>query len=129
MADNPPRGYSRDVRGRFARLVEDVDAESRFDPMGDSIEDIGNVSGAPSPSTIERPRHAPPGDELAQGGQWSPLRARNPVLVHPDDESHHNGILRTAVRRSGPVGMNPAAYLVGLESPGTRTGAEAEDDR
>jgi hypothetical protein len=53
------------VSGRFARRpVEDIDAESRFDPMADSVEDIDNVAGAPSSSTIEHPRHAPAADDL-----------------------------------------------------------------
>lgn len=58
------------------------------------------------------PRYAPDADDLAQGGQWSPLRARNPVLVHPDDEGHHNAIMRTAARNAGP--MDPSAFLTGL---------------
>lgn len=44
--------------------------------MGDSIEDIRNVSAEPSPSTLLYPHHRPWGDELAQGGQGSPLRPR-----------------------------------------------------
>jgi hypothetical protein len=103
------------MRGRFARPVEGVDAESKFGPMGDDIP-ADNVSGAASPSTIEHPRYAPAGDDLAQGAQSSPLRARNPVLVHPDDATHtvygvQGAILRTAARDSGP--MDPTSYLVG----------------
>lgn len=83
MANNP-RGYQRDkVTGRFARRpVEGVDADSRFGPMADSIEDIDNVSGAPSPNTEMHARYAPAGD--AQGGKgprcapggrrWCPTR-------------------------------------------------------
>jgi hypothetical protein len=109
-------GYRDRVTGRFARRpVEGVDAESRFDPMGDDIP-VDNVSGAPSPSTIEHPRYAPDADELAQGGQASPLRSRRPEMVHPDDEMHtiygkQGAVLRTAARDTGP--MYPVAYLVG----------------
>jgi len=114
MADTPQR-YPRDPKtGRFAvrRPVPDVDAESRFGPMGDSIEDIGNVSSAPSPNTIERPRHAPAGDMLAGPSYPGPLRARNAELVHPDDEGHFNAVLRTAARDSGP--LDPTPYLTGV---------------
>jgi len=119
MADN--RGFRDSKTGRFARRsVPDLDAESKFDPMADSIEDIEDVSGAPSPSTIERPRYVP-GADLAQGEQWSPLRARNPVLVHPDDEGHHNAIMRTAARNAGPMDSSP--FLTGLVgSPGPSRG-------
>lgn len=41
------RQYQRNPKtGRFARPVPDVDATSAFGPMGDSIEDISNVSAA-----------------------------------------------------------------------------------
>jgi len=167
------------LSGQFARRpVPDIDVTSRFDPVADAIEDVRNVSGAPSPSTIEHPRHAPDADDLAQGGQQRPLRprtqtvidasrdnttewhalprpatiapetmtsagrapadeerylvgdlggssgpsynpgsarlrARNPELVHPDDDGHHNAVLRSAARGSGPG--DPSAYLTGLE--------------
>jgi hypothetical protein len=42
----------------------------------------------------------------------SPLRARNTTLVHPDDEGHHNAILRTAARSAGPMDSSP--FLTGL---------------
>lgn len=64
------------------------------------------------------PRYAPEADDLAQGGQ-SPLRARNPVLVHPDDDGHHNAVMRSAIRRMGPEIDNPMPYLAGLASHGT----------
>ena len=119
MADNP-LGYRDTVTGRFARRpVEDIDAESRFDPMGDAVEDIDNVSVAPSPSTIEHPRHAPAGDTLAGEGPSygaSPLRARRPELVSAEDAAHEiygaqGAVLRSAARGSGPG--DPTAYLVG----------------
>jgi hypothetical protein len=90
--------------------------------MGDSIEDIDNVSGSPSPSTIDYRRHAPGGDTLAGAGRdygSSPLRGRNPTLVHADDEGFHNAVLRTAARRSAGRPDDPTAFLVGLESHGT----------
>jgi hypothetical protein len=64
-------------------------------------------------------RYAPSSDDLAQGGQGSPLRARNPELVHPDDEGFHNAVMRSAIRRMGPEMDNPMPYLAGLESHGT----------
>ena len=70
MTDTP-RGYHRDVRGRFARPVPGVNAKSKFGPMGADIP-FDDVSGAPSGGTIEHPRHAPDADNLAQGGQSSP---------------------------------------------------------
>jgi hypothetical protein len=115
MADN----MHRDAKtGRFARRpVQDVDAESRFNPMGDDIP-FYDASGAASPSTIPRGRYAPSNDDLAQGGQGSPLRARNPELVHPDDEGFHNAVMRTAARISQRPD-DPTGYLVGLNWSGT----------
>lgn len=131
MAEN----MSRDAKtGRFARRpVEGVDAGSRFNPMGDDIP-FRDVSGAPSPSTIDHARYAPKADTLAGAGQGygaSPLRARNPELVHPDDNGHHNGILRSAVRRMAGRWDDPSGYLVGLSEPGTpATGVrQASDDQ
>jgi hypothetical protein len=87
MADS--RGYRDSRTGRFARRpVPDVDAESRFDPMGGDIPFV-DVSGAPSASTTERPRYAPTGDTLAgprPSYGSSPLRGSNPTLVHPADD-------------------------------------------
>ena len=131
--------YQRDPRtGRFAarRPVATVDAESRFDPMADSIEDISNVSGAPSPNTIEHPRHAPDADTLAGYGPSygdARLRARHPEMVHPDEQSSdpreaRNAILRSAARDSGP--MDPSYGLVsgfGAETPGTHRTQAGED--
>jgi hypothetical protein len=115
---------SRDARtGRWTRVVPDVDAESRFDPVADSIEDIDNISGAPSASTIDRPRYAPQADDLAQFDARSPLRARNLTLVHPDDEGHHNAVMRTAARSAGP--MDSTAFLTGLAGfPASPTGIQ-----
>jgi hypothetical protein len=130
MADKP-RGYRDKVTGRFARRpVEDIDAESRFDPMGDGIP-FSDVSGAPSPSTIERPRHVPGGDTLAGTGpsyESSPLRARNPELVSEEDAAHAQGaVLRAAARASGP--MDPTPYLVGLEAHRTPVNVVVDDGR
>ena len=73
--------------------------------MGDSIENITNVSGVPTANTIDRPRYAPAGDDLAQGGQW-PLHDRHPVLVVLDERAAtqygvQGGRLRDAARLSG----------------------------
>jgi hypothetical protein len=116
MTDN----YHRDeMTGRFARRpVRDVDATSEFDPMGDDIP-FDNVSGAASLDTIKHPRPAPGADELAQGGQSSPLRPRGAVLVPGDEEARtrygtQGALGRDAARNSaGP--MDPAPYLTGAE--------------
>jgi hypothetical protein len=88
--------------------------------MADAIEDITNTSGAPSASTIGHPRHAPAADDLAQHGQSSPLRARNPELVPAGDADHEiygaqGAVLRAAARGSGPDAddLDPVRYLTG----------------
>jgi hypothetical protein len=100
------RSQPRDMRGRFVK-------------MGDSIEHVDNVSGAPSPGTIEHPRYAPEADDLAQGGQRSPLRPRGAVLVPEDEHARtrygvQGALGREAAREhAGP--MDPVAYLTGAE--------------
>jgi hypothetical protein len=99
------------VTGRFTRPVPGVDAESRFDPMADSVEDITNISAADVPPGLEIPRYAPAADEIASGGPW-PLHRRIPVMVTPDDGGNAQGaITRAAARDSGP--MDPSLALVG----------------
>ena len=120
------RHSRRDATGRFARRpVEGVDAESRFDPMGDDIP-FDDVSGAPSPNTTDRPRHGPEADELACGAYGSSMGWRKPVLVHPDDRPFFNGPLRTAVRKLDPSGQGMLSHLVGL-GPGTAARNRAGD--
>ena len=111
----------RDPRtGRFARRpVPDVDAESRFDPMGDDIP-FENVSGAPSANTTERPRYAPEADEQPSGGQWPLLHPRHPGLISMDEEARTRygtqGMLtRDAARLHGLTGT--LGYVLGLEPP------------
>jgi hypothetical protein len=112
MTDNQ-RSYQRDVRGRFTKV----------DPERDVI---AAGLGAPREYAYElTARYAPAGDDLAQGGQGSPLRARRPTMVDPDDEGYHNGIMRAAAR--GAATDDPTAWLVGLESHGVATGVTAED--
>lgn len=66
------------------------------------------------------PRRGPAADELAQLDARSPLRARNPVMVHPDDEGHHNAVMRTAARNAGPMDSSPfLTGLTGLTAPST----------
>jgi len=127
-----PRGHRDPKTGRYARRpVPDVDAESRFDPVADSIEDIGNVSGAPSASTIDRPRYAPAANELAQGGE-SRLRPRHPVLIDADEQARtlygvQGGRLRDAARVSGLAGM--AGHVLGLYPPAAPShGIQEADD-
>jgi hypothetical protein len=129
--------YERDPRtGRFAarRPVANLDAKSRFDPMGDSIEDIDNISGAPSQNTIDHPRHAPAGDKLAGVGPSygsSPLRARNATLVQGDEAVHtvygvQGAVLRTAARGGGP--MDPSYELVTGLIPSGGVHVEGDED-
>ena len=110
----------RDQRtGRYARRpVPDVDVESRFDPMADAIEDIEDVSGEASPGTVEQPSYAPAADDLAQGGQRSPLRARRPEMVSAQDADHtvygrQGAVTRAAVRFHGIDGM--LGHVLGVE--------------
>lgn len=120
--DQKSRTVHRDGRtGRFARRpVPGVDAESRFDPMGDSIEDVDNVSGAASPSTIDHARYAPEADDLAQGGSRSPLRARNAELVPQEQDealtrygNRQGAVSRAAARRSAARWDDPTPWLTG----------------
>jgi len=111
--------------GRYARRpVPDVDAESRFDLMGDDIP-FEDVAGQSSANTLNQPRYAPAGDELAQGGEGSRLRARRPELVSEQDADHtlygrQGAVLRAAARGSVDRTDDPTSYLVGLpESHGT----------
>jgi hypothetical protein len=116
MADN--RSHRDSKTGRFARRpVPDVDAESRFDPMGSDIP-FEDVSGAPSANTIDRPRYAPDADELAQGGSRFPVHARHPTLVSMDEEARTQygtqGMLtRDAARLHGLSGA--LAYVIGID--------------
>lgn len=112
----------RDQRtGRYARRpVQDVDAESRFDPVGDSIEDIRDVSGAPSPNTIEQPSFAPEADTLAGAGPnlGDASRGRPPVTVDSREEisdygSAQGARTRAAARQAG-LGGN-TAWIMGLD--------------
>lgn len=122
MADKPHRDS---VTGRYARRpVPDVDATSAFDPVGDSAEDIDNVSGANWPGARMYPHHRPRGDDLAQGGQSSPLRPRTQRLVSqagrdvleqhakPDRSTLHADAMREA---AGPDAgdLDPVRYLTG----------------
>jgi hypothetical protein len=99
--------------------VANVDAESAFDPMADSIEDITNVSAADVRPGMERARHAPAGDELAQGGDWYPVQRRMPVMVPPDERPEtvyagsHGSVSREASRGGGP--MDLSAWLTGAD--------------
>lgn len=125
MASTP-----RDARtGKFTRVpVESAYADdSRFPTVAREGIDVENVSGAPSQYTIEERRHAPSGDELAQGGDTHPPGIRRQVMVRPDDMAHFNGALRSASRDAGP--MDPSAYLTGVETQQTpATGTEETSD-
>jgi hypothetical protein len=108
----------RDPRtGRYVRTANVPSAtEGKFETYVEMP--VDDASGAPSANTIDRPRYAPDADELAQFDARSPLRVRNPVIVHPDDEGHHNAILRTAARQAGPMDSSPfLTGLVGFPAP------------
>ena len=103
---------TRDPRtGRFTRPVPGVDAGSRFNPMGNAIEDVDDVSAAEVMPGMSRPRYAP---DRTHGGQQRLVAHRAPVLAHPDDRGNHNEFLRTAARSSGA--MDPTAYLTGANA-------------
>ena len=123
------------VTGRFVSTRNTPESgEGKFETYADDLP-VSDVSGAPSASTIEHPRHAPRGDTLAGTGPSygaSPLRARRPELLHPEDEDHtvygtQGAVLRTAARGSGPD--DPTPYLVGLASHGTPESMVVSDDR
>lgn len=109
---------SRDpVTGKFVKTANSPESgEGKFPTYANDLP-VSDVSGAPSDSTTDRLRHAPAADTLAGTGPSygsSPLRARRPELVHPDDADQGQGaVLRSAARDSGP--LDPSAYLVGAE--------------
>ena len=124
---------SRDpVTGRFVKTANSPESgEGKFETYADDLP-VG-IQGADSADlayATER-RHAPAADDLAQGGQSSPLRARNPELVPAGDADHtvygvQGAFLRAAARGSRPD--DPTSYLVGRESHGTvATGVVVED--
>jgi hypothetical protein len=109
--------YQRDPRtGRFARPVANVDATSRFGPMGDSVEDIENVSAADVMPGMSRPRHAPEAD----GGGWWPLHRRIATLVPPDESAttvyanDHGSVMREVARHGGSP-FDPTQWLTGAD--------------
>ena len=110
------------ITGKFTRVIPDVDAESQSGPMGDDIP-FDNVAGAPSPNTIDQPRHGPDADLLAQG--WATrLEPRHPVLVAADEQvatlyGGQGARLRDAARLAGVGG--PIGYALGLEPPAARS--------
>lgn len=128
MARTQPRGYHRDtVTGRFVSTSNTPESsEGRFETYAELPVEFDGADPSELAYGME-PRCAPAGDVLAQGGQRSPLRARNPTLLDPRDETFHNGPLRSAVRRHGGP-MDPSAFLTGLEPGIQATSAAAEDD-
>ncbi|MGH3275468.1 MAG: hypothetical protein ACRDNZ_14245 [Streptosporangiaceae bacterium] len=115
MADN------RDpVNGQFIKIKTSNTPESsagKFETYANDLP-VSDQSGADWPGAEMHPHHRIAGDTLAGTGPSygsSPLRARNPELVHPDDADHEvygtqGAVLRTAARSSGPD--DPSAYLV-----------------
>lgn len=107
MADNS-RNYPRDLKtGKFAKVDLERDV-------------IAPGLGVPKAYAcgLEQ-RHAPDADDLAQGGQPSPLRPRGALLVPDDGEARtmygiQGALGRDAARRhAGP--MDPSSYLTGAD--------------
>lgn len=105
------------VTGRFVSTVNTPESSAgKFPTYADGlpVEIQGADTADLAYGTV--PRHAPAADDLAQGGQASPLRARRPDLVHPDDAAHEiygtqGAVLRAAARGSGPGDF--VRYLTG----------------
>ena len=107
---------SRDpVTGRFVGTVNTPESSAgKFPTYADDLPvEIQGADPADLAYATE-PRHAPAADDLAQGGQASPLRARRPELVYPDDAGSAQGaVMRSAARGSGPDAGDPVRYLTG----------------
>jgi hypothetical protein len=111
---------TRDPRtGRFVRPVPEVDDESAFDPMADSIEDIDNVSGAPPrtrstdpgihlPVTIwRRADHVSPSEAATRC--WSRRTSKRVRSTAP--RAHSSGTLRASMGSAGCC----LAHVVGID--------------
>jgi hypothetical protein len=111
---------SRDpVTGRFVSTANTRESgEGKFPTYANGLPvEIQGDDPADLAYGTER-RHAPAADDLAQGGQSSPLRARRPEMVPAEDAAHETSsrqgaVLRAAARGSGP--MDPTSYLTGAE--------------
>lgn len=63
-------------------------------------------------------------DAPGEVNSWPEMRPIEPPEVHPDDERHHNRVMRTAARGSRPD--DPTPFLVGLDQTAPAT-TPAED--
>lgn len=122
MASNRFSNRSK-TTGKFERV--DVSntplaADSKFPTFskdGFEVSSPSDVQDSPyelvpgDQNVVRRPVAPRVEDNLGTG---SPLRARRPTMVHPEEEAKeqygvHNAILRTAARHSGP--MDPSSFL------------------
>ena len=113
MADRDP------VTGRFVSTRNTPESSAgKFPTYANGLPvEIQGTDPADLAYAAER-RHAPAADDLAQGGQSSPLRPRNPELVSDEDADHtvygvQGAVLRSAARGSGPDAGDPVRYLTG----------------
>lgn len=112
------RHSRRDATGRFTRVRADSEYadDSKFPTVAREGIDVGFQGADPGDLAYgSEPRYAPDADDL--GAYNSPLRDRNPTMVHPGDEPYFNGVMRTAVRKLDPSGQGTLTYLVGLRHP------------
>jgi len=112
------------INGRFVKVdTDNTPVDSKFDRMtGIEVSAPSDVQDSPyelvrsDRNVVRRPVAPRVTDDLGTG---SPLRARHPTMVHPDDEAKeysaniHNAVLRSAARDAGP--MDPSYYLASGE--------------
>lgn len=112
---------TRDLRGRWTASTTNVPEASKGRFATRTEIDVSNTSADDTVPGMERPRYAPAGDDLAQGGQHWPAMYRIPVLVAEEDDAfttygnRQGSTLRAAARRQGGGDMNPVATLTGAD--------------
>lgn len=123
--------YRRDVKGRFVATSNTPESgKGSFETYTDIPVEVQGADPDELAYGTEQ-CHAPDADDLAQGGDRFPVRARHPELVAADEHARtaygaQGAILRDAGRRAGLDGM--LAHVVGLEPPaGTSTGVQRRD--
>lgn len=115
------RRFTRDVRGRFASTANTPESgEGKFETYTELPVEIQGADPAEL-AYGSVARHAPAGDDLAQGGQQRPLQPRTATLVGDDVESRartrygvQGSLGRLAARLHGKPD-DPIAYLTGAD--------------